>query len=142
MNELKQCPFCGCKAVSVLVEDVEFVECKNPMCTPTNLTPKEWNTRATDPRINELNAELDVFRKIRLNTTELQKENNELIDDSERLVEKIKKLKENTCNDGEYSFCRADGNKMGLGDALIIGQIHEDIDKALDQHKELMEKHK
>ena len=28
---------------------------------------------------------------------------------------------------------------MGLGDALIVGQIHEDIDIAIEQHNALMQ---
>jgi hypothetical protein len=48
------------------------------------------------------------------------------------LIEQVKKLRELLGPDGEYSIGRKDGEDLGLGDQLIIGQIFEDIDLALE----------
>jgi hypothetical protein len=45
------------------------------------------------------------------------------------LIEQVKKLRELLGPDGEYSIGRKDGEDLGLGDQLIIGQIFEDIAK-------------
>jgi hypothetical protein len=54
----------------------------------------------------------------------------------EMLTYAIKELKKLTGENGEYSFCRSDGNKMGLGDALIIGDACNNVDVILAKLEE------
>jgi len=53
------------------------------------------------------------------------------------LVNEIKKLREALSPDGEYSIKRKDGQSMGLGDALYLGEIMRKIDEILDNLDEV-----
>ncbi len=45
----------------------------------------------------------------------------------------VLKLKDHLSNEGEFSICKSDGKPMGLPDAIRIGMVLENIDKALQQ---------
>jgi len=62
-----------------------------------------------------------------------------LVEDGERLANIILRLKKCMGGDGDYSFCAKNGDKLGMDDALIIGQLCEDGDNTLDQHTALMQ---
>lgn len=51
----------------------------------------------------------------------------------EKLIKSIKKLKEILGKDGEYSISRSDGEKMSLPEMIMVGNIFENIDNALDK---------
>jgi hypothetical protein len=56
-----------------------------------------------------------------------------LLKQQEMLVDAIKELRKLTGENGEYSFCRSDGNKIGWGDALIVGDACNKVDAILEE---------
>lgn len=51
--------------------------------------------------------------------------------DEQKVIEGIKKLKELLGPDGEYGIGRKDGEPLGLGDQLVIGQVLEDLETGI-----------
>ena len=48
-----------------------------------------------------------------------------------RLIAAITDLKK-LLSAGEYAICRTDGEKMGLGDTMIVDYVFEEIDDAIE----------
>ena len=70
---------------------------------------------------------------------ELQETIRLLREDGEELIRILNALKGYTGENGLYSFCAKEtGTKLGTGDALILGQLFDDGDKAINQHNALI----
>jgi hypothetical protein len=50
---------------------------------------------------------------------------------TQRLVDAVKALQKQLDHDGEYGLCRKDGEAMGLGDFIPLGDILQEIEDAI-----------
>lgn len=48
-----------------------------------------------------------------------------------KLVKDIEKLRQMLSPDGDYAICMKDGKQLGMGDAILMGNVLEAIDKDL-----------
>lgn len=94
-----------------------------------------------DRTITELRKSLTSAHKLMTETYDeqaatiahLRAENVRLVAELTELVGSVNVLK-SLLSDGEYSICRTDHEKMGLGDQMIVEGAIERIDKALVSH--------
>jgi len=86
-------------------------------------------------RIMTLQHEQDVARET---IAEKDKLIERLVEDGEGMAGVILRLKNYMSPDGNYSFCAKGGGLLGMVDQMLIGQVCEDGDNALDQHTALL----